>query len=187
MSDSAQRFTERWDAIDPFDESYPHLWVKVEHLGRYQFASRYLGSVKAKSVIDIGCGLGYGAVELAKNVESVLAVDQDADILEYAKAAYGHPRVDYRAASTGTGELSNIFRDESVPAVVAFETLEHMSDPVGALWEFGALLRRGGTIILSVPSIVSESVNDMGLPFNREHKRFYTVSSISALLESAGF
>jgi hypothetical protein len=43
--------------------------------------------------------------------------------------------------------------------------------------EAGCLIRR----------VVSESVNEVGPPFNREHGRFYTVSSISELLESAGF
>jgi SAM-dependent methyltransferase len=187
MSNSADQFTVQWDAVDPWDESYPHLWVKVEHLGRYLFAARYLQSIGAGDLADIACGFGYGAHALAQFARSVLAIDEDPAILETARERYPHPVITYDSASLGTVDLGSLVSPGSLDGIVSFETLEHVTDPASVLNQFAGCLRNEGTLILSVPNSMSERINDEGLPTNSMHKRFFSISSISELVESSGF
>lgn len=187
MSSNIDRFTVQWDAVDPMDETYPHLWVKVEHLGRYLFASGYLRSAGAERVADIGCGFGYGANELSQICRSVVGVDEDAAILEVARARYSRPNLMFQTATLGTDSFSRAIDPESLDGLVTFETLEHLTDPEAALAQIERSLRPSGTLLLSVPNSVAERLNDDGLPSNRLHKRFFTISSITRMVESTGF
>lgn len=186
MSSDVDRFTVQWDAVDPMDETYPHLWVKIEHLGRYMFASGYLKSQGAENVADIGCGFGYGSRELSQACRTVLGVDEDSSILEVARSRYSRPNLTFRTASLGNDEISAVIPPESLEGVVMFETLEHLTNPGDALAEIERSLRPSGTLIISVPNSVAERLNDEGLPSNRLHKRFFTISSITGLIESSG-
>lgn len=187
MTDSDRRFTDFWDAVDPFDPTYPHLWIKVEHLGRYLFAARYLTSYGCDTSVDVGCGRGYGAVELADACRRVIAIDSDAALIEHARQHRPDARVEYLRASLGTGELPELVGTGEVAGVVSFETLEHLTDPERALAEFQRILAPHGVLILSVPNGVNERVDDTGLITNRMHRRAYSISSISDLVTTAGF
>lgn len=186
MAASDNRFTDIWDAVDPFDPDYPHLWIKVEHLGRYLFAANYLASRHCEVALDAGCGLGYGAVELARSCRRVLAVDSDARVLELARQQNAHERVEYHRSSLGSGELPGLAGRQSIGGVVCFETLEHLTDPERTLTEVAGILAPGGTLILSVPNGVNERVSDTGLLTNEMHRRAYSISSISELLAATG-
>src|SRR6266404_5405144 len=59
------------------------LWA--EHEARYAFASRYAPATRA---LDIGCGAGYGVVELANSAAFAVGIDLAADAVSYARAHY---------------------------------------------------------------------------------------------------
>jgi 2-polyprenyl-3-methyl-5-hydroxy-6-metoxy-1,4-benzoquinol methylase len=181
-----QRFTEEWDALNPFDRSYPHLWIKVEHLARYLFAANYLQRINAHRVADIGCGTGYGSIELADAGMDVLAVDRSAPVTFAPKSTSQQGTIEFVDASLGTGELNERCAAESIDAAVCFETIEHLVDPFRALEEIVRLLRPGGVLILSVPNSVVEQTNPEGLLSNKLHRRMFSISSITALLEASG-
>lgn len=187
MSAPDSRFTEAWDAVDPFDPTYPHLWVKVEHLGRYLFSASYLASRDADTVVDAGCGRGYGAVELAGACRRVIAIDSDSALVQHASETNPHPRIEYHRVALGTGKLERLGAAIEAVSLVCFETLEHLTDPERALREFWRVLTPGATLILSVPNGVNERVDATGLLTNREHRRIFSVSSITDLLGATGF
>ncbi len=83
------------EALDPFDPEYPHLWVKLEHLARYLFAAdRFQG---AGLVLDVACGTGYGARELAARGVNVVAVDLPEQIEAVREASWPVPEPRYPA------------------------------------------------------------------------------------------
>jgi SAM-dependent methyltransferase len=47
---------------------------------------RLLGDLRGKRVVDLGCGMGHGAVALARKGAKVIAVDPDASQLAHARA-----------------------------------------------------------------------------------------------------
>ena len=59
------------------------LWS--EHFARYAFARRYAGG---KTVLDAGCGSGYGSAELANEAALVTGVDFSADAVSYSADNY---------------------------------------------------------------------------------------------------
>jgi 2-polyprenyl-3-methyl-5-hydroxy-6-metoxy-1,4-benzoquinol methylase len=187
VSDADRRFTLQWDAVDPFDRDYPHLWVKIEHLGRYLFAARFLSQLGANRVGDIGCGTGYGSYELSQVATEVVAVDVEWPPQTALDSYFDDLTVSFRPARLGDGLLLQIVDDRPFDGVVCYETLEHLTDPFRGLCELGEVLSPEGTLILSVPNGVFESTDRGGLLTNKNHRRMFSISSISALLIDAGF
>jgi len=75
------------DQIDPFDAGDSNLWRKAEYLGRYLFAVDFLRPHKPDLVVDISCGLGYGAAQLCSVAGKVIGVDENAAAIAAADAA----------------------------------------------------------------------------------------------------
>lgn len=73
----------------------PMNGLLLEHIARYQFAIDF---VKGR-VLDIACGVGYGAQLLAKakhkQLTEVIAVDSELDAIKYTKHRYYHPKVTF--------------------------------------------------------------------------------------------
>src|SRR2546425_13211725 len=66
-----------------------------EHLARYAFAARL---ARGKRVLDAGCGAGYGAAELARSAAWGLGVGSAAEAVEYARANYSQPNLQFEQA-----------------------------------------------------------------------------------------
>ncbi|HEV8147335.1 MAG TPA: methyltransferase domain-containing protein [Bryobacteraceae bacterium] len=119
------------------------LWA--EHIARYAFAS---GFAADRRVLDIGCGAGYGAAELATQARLVAAIDVSSDALEYARKNYRPANVHYAQASA----LSLPVCDQSFDLITAFEVIEHLSDWKSMLSEAHRVLRPGGLFLVSTPN-----------------------------------
>jgi ubiquinone/menaquinone biosynthesis C-methylase UbiE len=113
-----------------------------EHVFRYAFACK---KVKNLTVLDIASGEGYGSHALSKVAERVVGVDISPEAVEYAKAKYG---IDYRVGSADSIPLESA----SVDAVVSFETIEHVPDPVSFVNEVFRVLKPKGLFIVSTPN-----------------------------------
>src|SRR4051795_4667248 len=68
------------------EENY---WFQ-RHLVVYQWIA---GRVAGRRVVDLGCGEGYGAAELARTAAHVTGVDANPEAFEHARLKYGGPRV----------------------------------------------------------------------------------------------
>ncbi|MBI3472948.1 MAG: methyltransferase domain-containing protein [Candidatus Solibacter usitatus] len=116
-----------------------------EHLARYVFAARLS---KRKRVLDAGCGVGFGALELARAAADVLAVDRAAEAIEYAREHYAQPNLRFEQADCSALPAG----DGSIDLVIAFEVLEHLEDWRGFLREARRVLAPGGQFIVSTPN-----------------------------------
>lgn len=116
-----------------------------EHFARYAFAARL---ARHKRVLDIGCGLGYGAVELARTASRVTAVDIAPEVLRAAAYEYAANCLSYAAASA----TALPFPDQSFDLITAFEVIEHLKDWSALLSEAHRLLAPGGQFVLSTPN-----------------------------------
>jgi SAM-dependent methyltransferase/chromosome segregation ATPase len=121
----------------------PDLWN--EHLARYLFAARLAGR---KRVLDMGCGTGYGAAELARLAASVAAFDLFPQAVALARSAYPLPNLYFLAASAAAIP----FPDASFQLITCFEVIEHVADWQTLLTEAQRLLARGGQFIISTPN-----------------------------------
>ena len=136
----------------PASENYHEaLWEAVpEGLEPVDFARRsgfLLGHVRAgERVLDVGCGEGRFAAELARAGTEVVGIDVAAEPLRRARER--HPELDLRQISAaGAWPL----QDASFDMVWAGEVIEHVADTAGWLSEVRRVLRSGGTLLLSTP------------------------------------
>ena len=119
------------------------LWN--EHFARYLFAARL---ARRKRVLDIGCGTGYGAAELARVAASVTGFDSSPEAIALACSAYPLPNLRFLVASANAIP----FHDASFRLITCFEVIEHLADWRTLLQEAQRLLARGGQFIVSTPN-----------------------------------
>jgi SAM-dependent methyltransferase len=95
-------------------------------------------------VLEVGCGAGDLLAQLAARGCQVVGVDA-------SEAARDEARL--RAAPFGARfDVRADLPDGLFDLVLAFEVLEHIEDELGALQRFGARIRPGGHLLLSVPA-----------------------------------
>ncbi len=141
--------------------------------------------------LDVGCGEGHLAAELAEAGFTVVGVDVAEEPLRRARAR--HPTLDLRLVEAeGPWPLPAA----SFDVVWAGETIEHVADTGGWLSEVRRVLRSGGSLLLSTPA--HGRLGMLGLVLSRrrfeahfdprsDHLRFYTPRTLTRLLEDFGF
>jgi 2-polyprenyl-3-methyl-5-hydroxy-6-metoxy-1,4-benzoquinol methylase len=174
------------DQIDPFDTRDTNVWRKAEYLGRYLFAADFLKQHQPSIVADISCGMGYGTKELSGVAKNVIGVDGDQQLIEIASHRIKSSNVKFLQKDLNRADLMPEIEEESVDAVVSFETLEHLIDPNKAVSQFSRILRPGGFLLCSVPNVLSESRDSAGLPRNKDHRQWFNYGSLARMVESHG-
>jgi len=162
------------------------LWRKAEYLGRYLFAADFLRGKNCRTAADIACGPGYGTAELCSAAESVIGVDGSQEMIDEAKNRSRNSKARFIKKDLDRQDLAPEIEEESVDAVISFETLEHLLDPGHAVSAFCRIIRPSGFLICSVPNVISESRDSAGLPKNRDHKQWFSFGSLCRTLERNG-
>jgi ubiquinone/menaquinone biosynthesis C-methylase UbiE len=122
--------------------------VTVEHLHRYAIASEL---VENKTVLDIASGEGYGSYLMAKKAKNVVGVDIDFSTVKLAKKKYIRNNLEYLEGSTSFIPLE----DNSVDAVISFETIEHHDEHDKMMTEIKRVLKPDGFLLISSPNTVN--------------------------------
>ena len=137
--------------------------LRNEHFHRYALASRLARGL----VVDCACGIGYGSEMLCgqEAVDSYWGIDPSDDAIDYARANYARPKVEF---SIGTLE-ENPCLESSVDIFLMFETLEHTVDPDAVLRSVRRCIKPNGLLIGSVPSAEYEALCDQTYGKNPFH------------------
>lgn len=146
--------------------------VRADHTARYDWAAAQLPA--NSYVIDLGCGIGYGARILADAGHRVFAVDVDAETIAHARAHFAHPNIKFVC-----GDLTKVELPEA-DAATCFEVIEHIANPLPVLIR---ACEAASTLFASVP-------NEDSFPWKPEytfHHRHYRLSDFTGLLVRAGF
>lgn len=142
-------------------------------------------------VLDVGCGEGVFAAELARAGAQVVGIDVAEEPLRRARAH--HPDLDLRLVH-GEGEWP--LPDARFDAVWAGEVIEHVADTAAWLSEVRRVLRSGGVLLLSTPAHGRLTLLRMALSRRAfeerfdprgEHLRHYAPGTLRGLLEDFGF
>lgn len=149
------------------------LWN--EHVARYLFAARL---ARQKRVLDIACGTGYGAGELATTAAMVVGIDRAPEAILYAQSHYQRPNLTYLQASA----RALPFPDSSFDLVTAFEVIEHLADWQQLLAEARRLLRAGGQFVVSTPNKLYYAQSREQAGPNPFHEHEFTYEEFEAAL-----
>lgn len=145
---------------------------------------------KRKRVLEIGCGTG--RVLSLSDVEEKYGVD----ISEFAVKKARSKGIKAQQIDIDSQDLP--FRSNYFDGVLIIETLEHLFDPVHTLAEANRVLKNKGVLIVASPnigyylcrlSLLAGRFTDFhgtGLLVD-EHIRFYTINSLTNLLNKTGF
>jgi len=143
--------------------------ISPDHVNRYRLASMLLRG----TILDVACGVGYGAWTLSQSreISQVYAVDIDKEAIEYARQNYHDPKIEFSVKNLDTDPLP-----ASLDGATALEIIEHIPRPEILLQH---LCQHCPTLITSVPN---ENVIPFGsgnFPF---HLRHYTWDEFEELV-----
>ena len=116
------------------------------HLARYQWAASFLPL--DSSVLDVGCGIGYGSKPLLEKCGKYTGFDKYPCRKERAEFSYPDNRSTFLTFSA-----NDIFPfiDNSFDGVVCFEAIEHIEKDYFVISEIYRVLKTGGVFVCSTP------------------------------------
>jgi SAM-dependent methyltransferase len=112
-----------------------------------------LGDVDGRRVLDVGCGSGLYAAELAQRGADVVGFDNSAKLVQHARRRAGS-RADLRVHDVR--EPLDWLGDETVDRAVMALVLHHLDDPAPALREVHRVLKPEGRLVVSTVHPVAD-------------------------------
>ncbi|MDW8467432.1 MAG: methyltransferase domain-containing protein [Chloroherpetonaceae bacterium] len=113
----------------------------------YEFARDY---IQGKTVLDIGCGNGYGTAILAKEAREVTGVDYNKATVEANIVRY-QDLLNVRFVQAKVPPLP--FETDSVEAITSFQFIEHLHQRREFLKEAFRVLKPKGVLLLTTPNV----------------------------------
>jgi SAM-dependent methyltransferase len=153
-----------------------NYWFR-RHEVAYEFAQPL---VAGRSVLEVGCGEGYGTALLAATAGQVVGVDYDA--LTVAHAARRYPTAAFVRANLAALPV----RCAGVDVVATLQVIEHVWDHATFIRECRRVLRPGGLLLVTTPNRLTFSPG-RDTPLNPFHSREFTASELTELLTAGDF
>ena len=156
--------------------SEENYWFRRHEAAYELLAPRCAG----RTVLEAGCGEGYGADLLSRRAFTVLALDYDAHTLAHVRRRYPH------LGATVANLASLPVRSASVQVVVNLQVIEHLWDQGQFLRECHRVLAPGGELLVSTPNRITFSPG-RDTPLNPFHTRELAADELADLLRTSGF
>ncbi len=144
-----------------------HYYTLIPHLRRYAFISANSGTLR--SVLDVGCGVGYGLGLL--NPDKGTGLDISSEALRWAKRVIRSPKLSWIQADIQTGPSPGLH-----DTIVCFENIEHLDDQTQLMDLLTTSVKPDGAVFVSVPNPSSR-----GKESNHFHLRDFSFHQVSAL------
>ena len=168
---------------ESFGQSHKSVLDKLIAYVRISKIKKYI-PVGSK-ILDLGCG--YNG-ELLTDLSSILQSGVGVDLSVNPK--YSNEMV---KLSTGRVDHKLPFPDKSFDVVSALAIIEHVDDPDMMLHEMLRVLRPGGLVLITTPSLAGklplEIMARLGIISDAEisdHKRYYTRQTLADAIKGAG-
>jgi SAM-dependent methyltransferase len=160
---------------------------KPDHIHNLEFIrilSPYVfvcGSVKEKSVLDVGCGSGHGTwLFVMKGAHSVLTLDLDKAKVFQANR-FCKDFKEFLGLSMDAQRMG--FKEHSFQVVTCFELIEHIPNPDLLFSELRRIVKSDGVLFLTTPNRAMRLL-PLQRPWNPEHAYEYTRRSLRRLLRN---
>lgn len=131
-----------------------------------------------KTVLDYGCGSGYGSYYLAGRALAVKGVDLDPEVIGMCRRKYRSANLSFEVIDSA-GETG--FISQQYDLIVSFQVIEHISDVTGYLGKLKNLLTDQGLIILTTPNR-RYRLYPFQRPVNPYHLREYSLRTLARQL-----
>jgi SAM-dependent methyltransferase len=159
-----------------FETEDTHWWLATRRDIVLDWVRRHVGERTDLRLLDVGCGTGRLLRDL-RELGDARGVDASDEAIRFCqKRGVGDlvEKADFRHLP---------FAAESFDVVTAVDTLEHIADDVGALEEWGRVLRPEGRLLIFVPAhrwlwSLQDEVSG--------HQRRYTTRTLRRAIDGAG-
>jgi SAM-dependent methyltransferase len=139
-------------------------------------------------VLELGCAHG-GFVALMRLAGyDATGIELSPTIAGYARTTFGIPVLQGPLEEQG-------FPDGSFDAVVSFDVVEHLPDPIATLRACRKVLKPGGVLLIQTPEVPEPTDPAIAKPEHpfakvfmpREHLNLFTAASLRQVLSKCGF
>ncbi len=160
------------------EDNPPEFFAK--HLSPYAFLRP---SVKAKTVLEIGFGDGYGMNYLGACAEKIVGLDIAPDNIPLAKAKYPSNNLEFIRFDGTRFPLE----DRRFDAAITCQVIEHIPEDRVVEWllEIRRVLKPGGRLIVSTLNLAHAMKPGRPYEKNIDHEKEYTAEELERLLKKA--
>ena len=153
-----------------------HWWLVSRKKIIRSILNIYLTPDKNKNILEIGCGSG-GLLKLLSNYGNLSAIELD----DFSRKNAQKKNI----CSVKYGKLPEDISNNTIyETIFLFDVLEHIEKDKKSIKKINKLLNEGGLFILTVPAFMFFwSSHDE----TSHHKRRYSMSELTILLDSCGF
>jgi len=161
------------------------------HLQHQKIAIKLLNPKKRDNVLDIGCGVGWGSINLAMKVSPGISygVDVTKEMIEKSKEhakKLNIKNVKFQKASALNLPFDNNFFD----GAISTNAVHHFYKPVKMFAEIYRVLKKNSKFILVDTCASSKFIRDFEKKLKKEekaHYKFFRLNEIKELLIKGGF
>jgi len=153
-----------WDSVaDKYENS--HLKIKSTHFQRFQEALKYLNLKSMDRVLNVWSRTGEAIPYLRKKCPTISLYNLEVSPKFIAIARERFPRESIQE----TNLMKFPFPDDFFDFVLSLETLEHAPEPRLFLEEIYRVLKKNGTLVMSLPPATAEVPNKIYGMFSNDH------------------
>lgn len=162
------------------------LW----HTHKISLAKKTIKKLNFKNCLDVGCASGFMVSEISKFFPKAKYFGIDVYDKAITAAKKNYPRIEFSVASAD--KLP--FKDSSLDLILFYETIEHVENPLRCLEEIKRVLKKNGTLILTMDSgsllfrvvwLIWE--NTKGRVWKKAHLHPFHHQELEALIKKVGF
>jgi 2-polyprenyl-3-methyl-5-hydroxy-6-metoxy-1,4-benzoquinol methylase len=148
---------------------------------------------QAKSILEVGCAGGMtGKALREKGFKEIVGIEVNEEVTQTGRPYYD------KLIVGDVEKISLPFEKEHFGCILYGDVLEHLLDPWLVLTNHHVFLKKGGTIVCSIPNIRHYRIikklvfkgeweyTKKGI-IDKTHLRFFTLDSIRRMLGKAGF
>jgi SAM-dependent methyltransferase len=151
---------------------------------RIRLLKKHFG--KNKRLLEIGCSAGMFLWHAKDCFKEVVGIDYDKKSADFARKKCG--------CRTYWIDIENTdLKENYFDMICAFQTLEHVSDPIGFIDKHKEYLKPGGLMAIEVPNLNDALAHIYNLPnherffYHISHLWYFTERSLEKLMSRAGF
>jgi len=140
------------------------------------FAREYC---KDKTVLDFGCGSGYGVYLLSLVSKEAFGVDTDKNVISECVKNYKQNNLSFLIIES---KKKTKFEDRFFDLITSFQVIEHIQDVARYLIELKRILKEDGVIFITTPNRKYRLL-PFQKPSNPEHIREYNLKALKRELD----